>query len=125
MSDSGGALPDLDPGRGLEVVVGEVKGILDLGAVPGSVRLIDCREEDEFAICSLPGAELIPLSRFGETDFTDLVENGQPAVIYCHHGMRSAHAAAYPRSKGHGLAFSMAGGIERWSVEIDPEVVRY
>ena len=29
-------------------------------------RLIDCREQDEWAICHLPGAVLVPMSRIDE-----------------------------------------------------------
>ena len=31
-----------------------------------ALRLIDCREQDEWDICHIDGAELMPLTRFGE-----------------------------------------------------------
>jgi len=46
-------------------------------------------------------------------------------ICYCHHGMRSLDAAAWLRFQGITKAKSLAGGIERWSVEIDPKVPRY
>lgn len=88
-------------------------------------RLIDCREEDEWQICRLPEAELVPLSNFGELAaqrFTDPQEN---LIVYCHHGMRSLRAAEWLRSRGFARAQSMQGGIAAWADVIDPETPRY
>ena len=90
-----------------------------------SIRLIDCREEDEFLICRLPGADLIPLSRFAGEASRELVGEERPLVIYCHHGMRSMNATLYLREKGHPRCWSLAGGIDLWSRKIDPSVPRY
>ena len=90
-------------------------------------RLIDCREEDEFSICRIEGAELHPLSRF-HTDATRLLLNPadeRPLVIYCHHGMRSMNATRFLREKGKAEVWSLAGGIDLWSTLIDPGVPRY
>ena len=46
-------------------------------------------------------------------------------VIYCHHGIRSLHATHQMRSKGFKNTYSLAGGIERWSYDIDPTIARY
>ncbi len=88
-------------------------------------RLIDCREEDEFALCRIAGAELIPLSRFAEEALRRLEGETRPLVIYCHHGMRSLRAAQFLRQKGFAKVWSLAGGIDRWSSQIDPSVPRY
>lgn len=91
------------------------------------VRLIDCREEDEYAHCRIEGAELIPLSRFGEEAMRKVIQSDdpRPAVVYCHHGMRSMHATLFLRQHGKKEAWSLAGGIDLWSQQIDPEVPRY
>jgi len=91
-------------------------------------RLIDCREDDEFAFNRIEGAELIPLSQFAELAPAKLIgkEAGQiPLVIYCHHGMRSLQATHFLRQHGVENVWSMSGGIEAWSLQIDPEVPRY
>ena len=45
-------------------------------------------------------------------------------VVYCHTGVRSAHATAFLRS--HGLrARNLVGGINAWSLRVDPSVPRY
>ena len=92
------------------------------------LRLIDCREDDEFALNRIEGAELIPLSQFAELAPQRLIgeeAEKMPVVIYCHHGMRSLQATHFLRRHGVAKVWSMAGGIDAWSLEIDPEVPRY
>lgn len=99
-----------------------------LRAVPdsSSVRLVDCREEDEFALCRIEGAKLVPLSRFAaEAPAKLLHEDAGPLVVYCHHGMRSMHATLFLRERGKADVWSLAGGIDLWSQRIDPGVARY
>jgi adenylyltransferase/sulfurtransferase len=90
-------------------------------------RLIDCREEDEFHLCRIEGAELIPLSRFGEEAHRKILQSDdpRPLVVYCHHGMRSMHATVFLRQHGKQETWSLAGGIDLWSRQIDPQVPRY
>lgn len=109
-------LPAAD--TGIEIGVEQVAALLPAIA-RGEIDLIDCREDDEWRINRLPGARLVPLSRFEATP------SGKPAIVYCHHGMRSLRAAAFLRSRGVTDAWSMAGGIDRWSEVIDPDVPKY
>ena len=85
--------------------------------------LVDVREEREYALCRIDGAELIPLgdvpSRVEELDREALL------VIHCHHGARSARAVHFLRTQGFAKATNLGGGIEAWSLEIDPAVPRY
>jgi rhodanese-related sulfurtransferase len=87
--------------------------------------LLDCREPDEWAIAKIPGATLLPMSemadRVGELDpYRD-----RPIVVHCHHGGRSLRVANWLRDQGFSQAQSLAGGIDAWSVEIDPALPRY
>ena len=87
--------------------------------------LLDCREPFEFEIVSLPGAVLLPMSELGDRH-TELEDwKNQPVVVYCHLGGRSARVAGWLRDQGYEQAQSMAGGIDRWAEEVDPEMVRY
>lgn len=88
-------------------------------------RVIDCREEDELAICQIEGNEWIPLGDFPEARERLRARNERGVVVYCHHGVRSLRAAHFLRSIGVENAFSMRGGIEDWSLRIDGEVPRY
>lgn len=92
---------------------------------PHKFRLIDVREEDEFAICKLPDAELIPLSRFVEESSKRLADHDQHIVVYCHHGMRSSNAAEWLRAQGYKNVSNLTGGIDAWADSIDPEMNRY
>lgn len=103
-----------------------------LGGDRTGVRLLDCREDDEFAFNRIAGATHVPLSRWAERA-PALLEAGAdgdhggtlPLVVYCHHGMRSLQAVRWLRAHGMDACFSLAGGIEAWSNEIDPAVPRY
>jgi adenylyltransferase/sulfurtransferase len=88
-------------------------------------RLIDCREEDELAICRIEGSEWIPLGTFPEVKERLKARNERGVVVYCHHGVRSLRATHFLRSIGVANAFSMFGGIEQWAEQFDPEMARY
>ncbi len=96
------------------------------GRAESGLRLIDCRDPEEFAFNRIDGAELIPLSTLPRVAADRLGDDkSAPLVVYCHHGMRSARAASVLRQLGYLQAQSLAGGIDRWSQEIDPAVPRY
>jgi rhodanese-related sulfurtransferase len=46
-------------------------------------------------------------------------------VVYCHHGVRSRMVAEWLAGQGVGDAANLEGGIEAWSIEVDPSVRRY
>lgn len=92
---------------------------------PGATRWIDCREIDEWHICHIPGAELLPLSNFVEEAKRKLADPGQPLIVYCHHGVRSLNATRWLRSNGYTHVQSLRGGIDHWANTLDPEMQRY
>ena len=85
--------------------------------------LVDVREQWEYDLSKIPGAKLIPLGTLPANLNTLL--DADEVICYCHHGMRSLDAAVWLRQQGVESAKSMAGGLERWSVEVDPQVPRY
>jgi len=106
-----------------EISVQEVKRMMD---EKKPILLIDVREKDEHAQCRIDGATLVPLSELGGrlSDIQKLAD-GRPVVTHCHHGGRSLRAADALRQAGVEGVRSMAGGIDEWSVAIDPKVARY
>jgi rhodanese-related sulfurtransferase len=46
-------------------------------------------------------------------------------LLVCHHGVRSMNVAAWLRNQGFENAQSLRGGIDAWSLEVDPSVSRY
>ncbi len=90
-------------------------------------QLLDVREawELQAARLQLPGTvalhipmHLVPL-RLGEID------RSQPVVCICHHGVRSAQVVAFLQRQGWDAVYNLAGGIEAWSLQVDPAVPRY
>ena len=104
----------------LEITPAEVKARLDRGE---KVVLLDVREPWEFDICRIEGAKLVPLGALAAS--LDALPRVNEVICYCHHGMRSLDAAAWLRFQGFERAKSLAGGIERWSLEVDGRVPRY
>ncbi len=92
---------------------------------PHPPRLIDVREADEFAMAHIAGAELLPLSQWPAIVAEKLTDPAQPLLIQCHHGGRSTRAAEFLLRQGFADVTNLAGGIDAWSVEIDPSVPRY
>jgi rhodanese-related sulfurtransferase len=90
-----------------------------------NLRLIDVRDPEEYAVCRLPGAQLISLQVLPAEAPIKLPEKDADILLYCHHGMRSLRAAEYMRSVGYPNARSIAGGIDQWSREIDATIPRY
>ena len=85
--------------------------------------LLDVREDGEVAYANIDGhthiaMNLIPL-RHNE------LPDDKPIVVYCHHGMRSMQVALFLEHAGFSDVYNLSGGIEAWSVQIDPSVARY
>jgi adenylyltransferase/sulfurtransferase len=99
----------------------ELKARLDKGK---DFRLIDVREADEWAIAKLPQAELIPLSQFQQLAMEKL-DPAETVILYCHHGMRSAKAQGFLKAHGYANVINLTGGIDAWSLQVDPAVKRY
>ena len=88
-----------------------------------SAQVIDVREPWEWAICRLPGARLVPMSAL-ESQMATL-DRAREVLVYCHHGTRSAAAVSRLLAAGFTRVSHLEGGIDRWSVEVDPGVTRY
>ncbi|HNP70781.1 MAG TPA: rhodanese-like domain-containing protein [Kouleothrix sp.] len=87
-------------------------------------RLIDVREPHEHAVARIEGAELLPLSRANE--WVGTLPADQEIVFFCHHGGRSAQVAAFlAGQRGFGRVANMLGGINEWSIRVDPAIARY
>ena len=85
--------------------------------------VVDVREPHEQAIAQIAGTRSIPLgqlpSRLNELD------GHAEIVTLCHHGTRSEKALQILRAAGFANVRSLEGGIDAWSVSVDPEIPRY
>jgi rhodanese-related sulfurtransferase len=89
------------------------------------ITLLDVRQVWEHDLAALPNSVLIPLDELPRRVHEVQAFSASPVVVYCHHGVRSFHAAAYLMRCGLSDVVSLAGGIEAWSLEVDPTVARY
>lgn len=103
------------------------------GSAPGAAAasapplLLDVREPWEAALAriDIPGldARLIPMGQLPER--VDELDRLQSIVCYCHHGMRSLQVVAFLQRQGFESVYNLAGGIDAWSLQVDPAVPRY
>ncbi len=85
--------------------------------------LLDVREPEEYQICFIPGATLIPLKQLPER-LTE-IDGSSQIVAYCRTGKRSAQAVELLHKAGYTSAKNLAGGIHAWADEVDPSVPKY
>jgi rhodanese-related sulfurtransferase len=106
-----------------EISPQEVKQRLDAGE---KLHLIDVREPHEYAQARIEGSELIPMRSVpAALQDLDARADEAPLIVYCHHGVRSLNVVQWLREQGVDACTSMAGGIDAWSVVVDPAVPRY
>jgi adenylyltransferase/sulfurtransferase len=87
------------------------------------ITLIDVREPYELELASIHGAKLIPLGQIEER--ASEIDRGNDIVVFCHAGVRSAHAVQALQARGFTNIYNLDGGIDAWSEQIDPSVPRY
>jgi rhodanese-related sulfurtransferase len=86
---------------------------------------MDCRTADEQDTARIEGATLIPMQDL-DTHMDQLEPHrGRLIVVHCRSGKRSMAVTALLRDRGFANVKSMAGGILRWSKEIDPLIPQY
>ncbi|MBI3504476.1 MAG: molybdopterin-synthase adenylyltransferase MoeB [Proteobacteria bacterium] len=89
----------------------------------GEVDLIDVREPFEWEIARIDGARLVPLAQFPAHIST--LDASREYVIQCKSGVRSARAVRQLQAAGFSKVSNLAGGILRWSADVDPTVAKY
>ncbi len=108
----------------MQTTVAAVKSRLDAGE---PTFLLDVRQPEEYAYCHLPGSVLIPLGELPRRveEVQEAITPETLVVVYCHHGVRSISGMMILKQAGLEQAVSMSGGIDAWSLQIDPTVPRY
>ncbi|NOJ78223.1 rhodanese-like domain-containing protein [Myxococcus xanthus] len=108
-------IPEMTPARLAELLAGPAES---------RPALLDVRFPTENAWVALPDSLLIPLPELEERADELEALRGRPVVVYCHHGVRSLDGAAYLMSLGID-AVSLRGGIDLYSLQVDPSLPRY
>ena len=103
-----------------EITIQELQAKQDIGT---DFVLLDVREPEEVTLVQLPNSVHIPMgeipSRLHELDPDSEI------VVYCHHGVRSLQVAHFLHQHDFEHVVSLAGGIDVWAIEIEPEMTRY
>jgi sulfur-carrier protein adenylyltransferase/sulfurtransferase len=94
-----------------------------LSGADDSFDLIDVREPYEWAIARIDGARLVPLGQIPKS--LSSLDKTREIVVMCRSGVRSADAVRFMQAQGFARVRNLAGGILRWSSDVDPRVPRY
>lgn len=89
-----------------------------------TARFVEVRELWEFAATRIEGSVPIPMGQIPSRAPQELKPE-ERLVMVCHHGVRSMNVTLWLRGKGYDNAQSLRGGIDAWSVAVDPGVARY
>jgi rhodanese-related sulfurtransferase len=90
---------------------------------PGAVVLLDVREPYERRMASIEPSLHIPMNEVPQR--LDEIPKDREVVVYCHSGSRSMMVAGFLSGQGYRSVANLTGGIDAWSVEVDPSVPRY
>ena len=107
------------PGQVKQIGAAEVKRMLDQGV---TFELLDVRTPEERDIARIDGAQLLDAET---AQAIEKLPKDTMLVFHCHHGGRSQAAAEHFRDHGFTNTHNMVGGIDAWSLEVDPKVPRY
>jgi monothiol glutaredoxin len=102
-----------------QVSAPELRILIESGA---PIELVDVRTEEERAVARIDGFHLLDRAYH---DALLRLDRDTPIVFQCHHGVRSQQAAEYFRREGFRNLHNLQGGIEAWSLLVDPSVPRY
>ncbi|MHC0063975.1 rhodanese-like domain-containing protein [Nostoc sp. UIC 10890] len=98
-----------------------------LSSSDASIQLVDVREPEELAIASIEGFVNLPLSQFTEWgDQVPTLFNPQAeTLVLCHHGIRSAQMCQWLIAQGFTNVQNISGGIDAYSILVDPSIPQY
>ncbi len=85
--------------------------------------LMDVRQPEEWRIAHVEGAVLVPLATLPARAHE--FDRDREIVLMCHHGGRSQQALQFLRRQGFTRLKNLSGGIDAWSLKVDPSVPRY
>jgi adenylyltransferase/sulfurtransferase len=105
-----------------EVSAAELHGRRERGE---DLLLLDVREPDEYARAHIEGALLVPMGELEARREELLAWRERPVVVHCHSGGRSARACETLSDWGFQKVENLSGGIDAWSLTVDPDVPRY
>jgi rhodanese-related sulfurtransferase len=88
-----------------------------------AVCLLDVREQWEWDLVRLEGAQHMPMNEVPQR-WQSLPEDA-PILVLCHHGVRSNAVAHYLQKSGVDCVYNIRGGIDAWANEVDSTLAKY
>ena len=85
--------------------------------------LIDVRSREEWEAVHIDGATFFTQELMQE--IMSEWPKDREIIFLCHHGVRSLDAASYFAGHGFQHVRSMTGGMDAWSVAVNPDLPRY
>ena len=123
VEDAGGAGFKIDnpnrPPMVREIRPKELKALLEAGKIHA---FYDVRTPKERQTASLPNTKLFDDGALGEIE---KLPRDAAIAFHCHHGGRSRAAAEHVLKMGFKQVYNLAGGIDAWAKDVDPNVPRY
>jgi len=98
----------------------ELKALMDQGK---DLYLLDVRTPQEYEICRIDGAKLIPLNRLMEE--VHRLNMAQEIIVHCKSGVRSRQAIKQLQQVGFKKLRNLEGGILDWARAVDPSLPVY
>ncbi|MDB4876714.1 MAG: UBA/THIF-type binding protein [Gemmatimonadetes bacterium] len=111
-----------DPHDSADVAELTPRELAQMLAEKRDIALIDVREPYEWDIGRIPGARLVPLGALPEAMAS--IDSTREVIVYCRSGKRGTDAARLLGAAGFRVS-NLAGGILRWSDDVDPSVAKY
>jgi rhodanese-related sulfurtransferase len=114
------------PNRSLQEIRGPILA-QKLAAAPEGVQLIDVREPWEVETAAIAGFINLPLSQFAQWEgrIHELLDPEAETIVLCHHGIRSAQMCYWLMGQGFTQVKNLSGGIDAYTLEVDPAIPRY
>jgi sulfur-carrier protein adenylyltransferase/sulfurtransferase len=106
-----------------EIDVEDVEEAIKAGKVPAEIDLLDIREPFEAKIAQIPHSRQISLQEFSKRMHE--LDSAREIWLYCKDGARSGKAWKMLYDAGFRKIKNVAGGIDAWSEEIDPDMPHY
>jgi len=97
----------------------ELKALLDNGTIK---HFYDVRTDKERSVAKLPNTTMLDDAAMAAIE---KLPKDTALAFHCHHGGRSRAAAEHFLKQGFTNIYNMAGGIDAWSKDLDPQVPRY
>ncbi len=115
-----GVASEEDHGEIPQITSSELKALMDQGK---DLYLLDVRTPQEYEICRIDGARLIPLNRLMEE--VHRLDTAQEIIVHCKSGVRSLQAIKQLQQAGFKKLRNLEGGILDWARSVDPSLPVY